>query len=146
MTRRPGERTSGGDPSAQRRGVVDYALQRRARLAALFAGRASRHDVCDAHPYLLRAARFHGLPCPVPCPVCAKDDLRQVSYVYGDALKTTSGQAKSPAELAELAARTGEFTVYQVEVCRDCGWNHLMTSFVLGRVSAGSRGRRVATE
>jgi hypothetical protein len=26
----------------------------------------------------------------------------------------------------------GEFRVYIVEVCRDCSWNHLCVSFVLG--------------
>ena len=26
-----------------------------------------------------------------------------------------------------------EFKVYVVEVCRSCGWNHLVLSFVLGR-------------
>jgi hypothetical protein len=25
-----------------------------------------------------------------------------------------------------------EFTVYVVEVCRTCGWNHLVQSYVLG--------------
>jgi hypothetical protein len=44
-----------------------------------------------------------------------------------------------------------EFTVYAVEVCRSCGWNHLGFSYVLGvapepgRQPRKSR-RRVATE
>jgi hypothetical protein len=49
------------------------------------------------------------------------------------ALGKTSGQAKSPAELAQLAATVDEFDVYVVEVCPDCGWNHLIRSYVLGR-------------
>ena len=37
--------------------MVDYALQRRSLLADLYANRITTGDVCDAHPYLLRAAR-----------------------------------------------------------------------------------------
>jgi hypothetical protein len=116
-----------------RRQVVDYALQRRALLADLYAGRASLLDVCDAHPYLQRAAKYHGEPSDVTCPVCRKERLTNVHYVYGDELKTTSGQAKSTAELHKMGMDYAEFRVYVVEVCRSCGWNHLATSYVLGR-------------
>ncbi|CAN5295956.1 DUF5318 domain-containing protein [soil metagenome] len=131
-----------------RRGVVDYALRRRAALADLSAGRASVHDLCDAHPYLRRAARFHGQPTDIECPVCRKEQLTDVHYVYGDTLKTTAGQAKTAAELAEMAAAYDEFSVYVVEVCPSCGWNHLSSSYVLGRPAAQKRsaGRRAATE
>ena len=122
-----------------RRQVVDYALQRRAVLADLFAGRVSATDACDAHPYLQRAAKYHGEPSDVPCPVCRKDRLTYVHYVYGDELKGMSGQAKTAAELQAMGNDYGEFRVYVVEVCRACGWNHLTMSFVLGRAGlAGS--------
>lgn len=130
----------------QRRCVVDYALQRRARLAEVYSGRASLHDVCDAHPYLLRAAKFHGQRSQVSCPVCRKEPLSEVHYVYGDTLKAVSGQAKTPAELAEMAQRLREFNVYVVEVCRSCGWNHLNMSFVMGQGGASPSRRRAATE
>jgi hypothetical protein len=113
--------------------VVDYALQRRAVLADLYAGRATTLDVCDAHPYLLRAARYHGEPTEVSCPVCRKERLTNVHYVYGDELRAASGQAKSVSELHRMGMDHREFTVYVVEVCRSCGWNHLALSFVLGR-------------
>jgi hypothetical protein len=116
-----------------RRAVVDYALQRRALLADLYAGRAGVHEVCDAHPYLQRAARYHGETSEVVCPVCRKERLTHVNYVYGDELKSASGQARSTAELPRMAMDYGEFTVYVVEVCRTCGWNHLSTSYQLGR-------------
>jgi hypothetical protein len=29
-----------------------------------------------------------------------------------------------------------EFQVYVVEVCRGCGWNHLVEQFLLGRSTA----------
>jgi hypothetical protein len=133
-------------PGLTRRAVVDYTLQRRARLADLFAGRASFDDVCDAHPYLLRAAKFHGQTGAISCPVCRKEALSEVHYVYGDALKTTAGQAKTTAELGELEQRLAEFTVYVVEVCVGCGWNHLTTSFVMGRGAARPARRRTAPE
>ncbi|HEY9472384.1 MAG TPA: DUF5318 family protein [Mycobacteriales bacterium] len=116
-----------------RRSVVDYALQRRALLADLYAGRATVMDVCDAHPYLQRAARYHGEQSRVTCPVCRRERLTLVSYVYGDELKAMSGQAKSGSELPRMAMDFGEFTVYVVEVCQSCGWNHLAMSYVLGR-------------
>ena len=116
-----------------RRSVVDYALQRRALLADLYAGRATVMDVCDAHPYLQRAARYHGEQSQVTCPVCRKERLTLVSYVYGDELKAISGQAKSSIELPKMAMDFGEFTVHVVEVCQSCGWNHLAMSYVLGR-------------
>lgn len=102
--------------------------------------------MCDAHPYLLRAAKFHGTPAGSSCPVCRKEELTAVHYVYGDALRATAGQAKSPRELTELAARLAEFSVYVVEVCRSCGWNHLAMSYVLGQGRAPQRTRRAATE
>ena len=115
------------------RDVVDYALQRRAVLGDIAGGRVSRTEACDAHPYLLLAARHYGEPTPTPCPVCDKRRQRHVHYVYGDELGKAAGQAKSRSELGELARRLGEFDVYVVEVCPDCGWNHLIRSFVLGR-------------
>jgi hypothetical protein len=116
-----------------RRSVVDYALQRRALLADVYSGRAGVFEVCDAHPYLQRAAKYHGEASEATCPVCRKERLSNVHYVYGDRLGRVSGQAKSPKELPRLASAHGEFTVYVVEVCRTCGWNHLTVSFVLGR-------------
>ena len=36
------------------------------------------------------------------------------------------------AQLEAMAHEHGEFTVYVVEVCQDCSWNHLALSYVLG--------------
>lgn len=118
------------------RAVIDYALQRRARLTDVERGRISRDEVCDAHPYLRLAARHYGEPAAHACPVCDKTGLSLVHYVYGDALGKSAGQAKSRAELARMAATMPEFDVYVVEVCPDCGWNHLVRSYAVGAVSA----------
>ncbi len=122
------------------RALVDYGLARRATLLDLFSGRASVMDVCDAHPYLLRAAKYHGEATETPCPVCKKGPLIHVTYTYGDAFRDTSGRVRATAELAALERQYAEFTVYVVEVCRDCAWNHLVSSYVLG--TDGLRARR----
>jgi hypothetical protein len=89
--------------------------------------------VCDASPYLISAARFHGDQTEDRCPICRRENLTHVNYIYGDELKTSAGQARSGAELPGLAMTLREFTVYVVEVCRGCGWNHLVEQYVLGR-------------
>ena len=115
------------------RSVIDYSLQRRARLATLYNGGAtSLEDVCDADPYTLRAARHHGEPAPGPCPVCKKAELAHLSYVFGDELGQYSGRIKSRSEIATMAREHGEIRVYVLEVCRSCAWNHLVESYVVG--------------
>ncbi len=113
--------------------IVDYALQRRALLADLRTGRRSLAEACDAHPYLQLAAKHYGEPAPIACPVCDRNALRHVHYVYGDALGKSAGQAKSLAELERMQDDFAEFDVYVVEVCAECGWNHLTRTFALGR-------------
>ena len=98
-------------------------------------------DVCDAHPYLLRAAKYHGETGTADCPVCKREPLTLVNYVYGDELKDATGQVRGTAELPKMALDYAELTVYVVEVCRTCGWNHLTTSYQIG--TNGLRVRRV---
>ncbi len=112
---------------------MDYALQRRALLADVSRGRTGVGEVCDASPYLVRAAKFHGVPTDVTCPVCRKEPLTHVFWVYGDEIKHLAGSARLPDELEQMAGTFGEFNVYQVEVCRTCSWNHLVASFVMGK-------------
>ncbi|HZJ27245.1 MAG TPA: DUF5318 family protein [Acidimicrobiia bacterium] len=113
---------------------VDYALARRAVLADLRRGVVAQHDVCDAHPELLRAARHVGQPAEGNCPVCSGAHVRHVSYVYGDGLKRANGRCISyPGELEKLGASVDEFACYIVEVCVDCSWNHLGRRELLGR-------------
>lgn len=127
------------------RHVVDYALKRRALLAKVHVGLTPTSDVCDANPYLLQAARFHGRPSEVTCPVCRKERLTLVSWVYGDELGQVAGSARSPGELAAMAGQYREFSVYDVEVCRSCSWNHLVRSHVMGTGGAAPEGGRRRT-
>ena len=121
---------------------MDYALQRRALLSAVHAGRVGLIEACDASPYLLRAAKYHGELTEVSCPICRKERLTRVHYIYGDRLGTLSGQAKTERELMVMDGRASEFSVYEVEVCRSCSWNHLNVSFVLGVEPADNSEKR----
>jgi hypothetical protein len=129
------------------RQIVDYSLQRRALLREVYSGRVGTYEVCDASPYLKNAARFHGEPTEVHCPVCRRENLTNVHYIYGDELKQSAGQARRLAELNLLAMTLREFQVYVVEVCPACDWNHLVEQYMLGRdglVGEESPGGRLA--
>ena len=115
------------------RQIVDYSLQKRAVLRDVYSGRVGTYEVCDASPYLKSAARFHGEPTDQRCPICRRENLTHVHYIYGDELKQSAGQARTLAELPVLAMTLREFQVYVVEVCQGCSWNHLVEQFLLGR-------------
>ncbi len=112
-----------------KRAYIDYSLEKRATLMGVFRGTI---DACDADPYLMRAAKFHGVRADRNCPVCKKDKLVELRYTFGDQLGQYSGRIKTLDELAEMEREFGEFRVYLVEVCRDCMWNHLVHSYLLG--------------
>ena len=115
------------------RQVVDFSLRRRALLREVHSGRVGAYDVCDASPYLKSAAKFHGEQTEERCPVCRRENLTHVHYIYGDELKQSSGQARRLSELPVMAMTLREFQVYVVEVCRGCGWNHLAEQLLPGR-------------
>lgn len=125
-----GEPEQVADPTAPRK-VIDYGLQRNATLYALFNGGAFNTDACDADPYLLKAAKFHGEAAGA-CPVCKDKGLVTVTYVFGDQLGPYSGRIRATDELAAMCSKFGEFQVYVVEVCQKCHWNFLRTRYVLG--------------
>lgn len=118
------------DPTAPRK-VVDHVLQRRATLHQLFNGGALDSDVCEADPYLLKAAKNHGEPAGT-CPVCKDPGMVTVTYVFGDELGPYSGRIRKTEELPAMCTKFGEFAVYVVEVCGKCHWNFLRTQYVLG--------------
>ena len=64
-------------------------------LAAVRAGRTPVTEVCDAHPYLLRAAKHHGEATDVGCPICRKTKVTHVTYVYGDELGQYAGRVEA---------------------------------------------------
>mgnify|MGYP006270796761 FL=1 len=112
-----------------KRGLIDYSLDKRQTLLALFRGVV---DACDADPYLMRAAKYHGSKAGRKCPVCKKDSLVELTYTFGDQLGQYSGRIKSDSELLDMESEFGEFSVYLVEVCLECSWNHLCSTYLLG--------------
>lgn len=148
---RPGPPPRAEDPTGraalQRRRVVDFALRRRGVLSDLREGGLSLREVCDADVYLQRAAGFHGVVTETVCPVCRKENLTEVSWVFGDDLGSASGSARRADEIEQLALNHDQFTVHVVEVCRSCSWNHLVLSYELGlQEGEGRRVRRAVRE
>jgi Family of unknown function (DUF5318) len=87
----------------------------------------------------MRAGKNIGESASDPCPVCSHDSLRFVRYVFGNGLRHNNGRVVYPPEwLGELARKHDEFTCYEVEVCVDCAWNHLVKAFMVGRRFPGS--------
>jgi hypothetical protein len=111
-------------------GVVDYTLAKRALLRQVRRGAMSPLDVCDAHPELMRAARSVGREIARQCPVCDRQPLRLLAYVYADDLKRDNGRVWGLDEAISLAARRRGGACYVVEVCTACAWNHLTEAFV----------------
>lgn len=132
MSFRP-EAVRGSAPtSTPRPGAVDYRLARRSLITEYRKGRIARHEVCDAHPELLRAARNVGDELSEQCPICEDAALVLVTYVFGPRLPRHGRCVADRKELAKLHRRKDELACYLVEVCPDCGWNHLAQAFPIG--------------
>ncbi len=130
-----------------RPGVVDYRLARRALISEYRKGRLARHQVCDAHPELMRAARELGEPTRVVCPICADEKLVLVTYVFGPRLPPFGRCISTRSELAALGQRADHLTAYVVEVCAGCSWNMLARVFPFGgRGTSVARRRSVTPE
>ncbi len=119
-----------GVTSGKSLGVIDYTLAKRALLRDWHRGLLSRLEICDAHPELMRAARYLGAEAARPCPVCGDWDLRLLAYVFGDGLKTDNGRAFEIEEGLSRAASNRGAACYVIEVCTDCSWNHVCEAFM----------------
>src|SRR6266571_1352668 len=111
-------------------GVVDYTLAKRALLRNFRQGLLSRLEICDAHPELLRAAKYLGETASQPCPVCRRYELRLLAYVFADGLRRDNGRAFEVAEGLQIAAKQRGGACYVVEVCTECNWNHVAEAFL----------------
>jgi hypothetical protein len=80
------------------RSYIDYSLDKRATLAALFRGTV---NACDADPYLMRAAKFHGVRTTRPCPVCKHVSMVELMYTFGDNSANTQVALKMPKNYAK---------------------------------------------
>lgn len=110
-------------------GSIDYTLAKRALLREFRTGLVSRLDICDAHPELMRAAKYVGEPTTRSCPVCAKFSLRLLAYVFADDLRADNGRVWELKKALTIAAAHRGGSCYVVEVCTDCSWNHLSQAY-----------------
>jgi hypothetical protein len=122
-------------------GVVDHRLARQHLINEYRRGRLARHQVCDAHPELIRAAREVGEATQVDCPICAEAKLVLVTYVFGPRLPPYGRCVTHRRELAQLNRRPEQLAAYVVEACADCSWHHLLRVLPLG---GRGRGRTAA--
>ena len=95
-------------------------------------GRLARHEVCDAHPELRRAAQSASEPTDMECPICEDDNIVLVTYAFGARLPASGRCITTKGELAKLAKGRPQLAAYVVEVCPTCSWNHLARTFLLG--------------
>lgn len=120
-----------GGEATDASGEVDYRLARHAVLAEYRKGRLARHEVCDAHPELIRAARHVGEESNQQCPVCDAAKVVHVTYVFGTRMPASGRCVTTSRELTRLARGSGARVAYVVEVCPGCSWNHLARTYPL---------------
>src|SRR4029450_5923217 len=104
--------------------VIDYTLAKRALLRNAQVGLQSVNELCDAHPELMRAAKHVGEPTRVDCPVCGKDKLVLLAYVYGDRLRADNGRVWSIDTGMRMAAPAPSTPGYVLAGFRACDSNH----------------------
>ncbi len=118
--------------------TVDYTLRKRSVLRDFRCGRLSVYDVCDAHPEIRRIATNVGESTSCLCPVCRKENLRLLNFVYGNELDGDNGRVYPTQVVFDgLRKRYRDFTCYVVEVCIGCNWNHLVRSISFKEAGGG---------
>ena len=112
--------------------IVIFFLTRMGVVSEYRKGRLARHEVCDAHPELKRAAQSASEPTDMECPICEEDRIVLVTYAFGARLPASGRCITTKGELAKLAKGRSQLAAYVVEVCPSCSWNHLAKTFLLG--------------
>jgi hypothetical protein len=107
-------------------GSIDYRLARDRTITAYLSGEATRSEVCDAQSELMRNARQCGSPTDVECPICHDTEVVEVTYIFGPRLPAAGRCMVTEADFERIRRRKGDFTAYDVEVCPECKWNHLL--------------------
>lgn len=116
-------------PASRSVGAVDYRMVRMSVINQYKAGRLNRTEVCDAHPELRRAADHLARTSTEICPICEDAFIVLVTYAFGSHLPKSGYVIEDRADMNKVRRITTEGTGYVVEVCRSCGWNHLVQSF-----------------
>ncbi|MCY4068200.1 MAG: DUF5318 family protein [Acidimicrobiaceae bacterium] len=116
---------------------VDYRMARDATVRAFKDKQLGRQEICDAQRELRRNAEFCGAPTDRDCPVCAAEGLVEVTYAFGPYLPKHGRCVTTLKEMQRLQQRRRTATGYVVEVCLECGWNHLIRRYTIGGSKAG---------
>lgn len=116
--------------------VVSYRLAKQRVIDAVESGQRMPHEVCDAQPELRRVAHHHSAKINEPCPMCEGEDLVAVTFAFGQGLPKAGRCVADERELQGLRRRGKRATVYMVEVCRQCWWNHMRESFEVSGTEA----------
>ncbi len=116
---------------------VDYRIARNATVKAWKDKQLGRLEVCDAQRELRRNAEFCGAATDRDCPVCTVEGLVEVTYVFGPYLPKHGRCVTTRKEMQRLQQRRSVSTGYVVEVCLECGWNHLIRRYTMGGAKAG---------
>lgn len=120
------------------RGAVSYRLARQGVIDDVRRGRRPRHEVCDAQPELRRVADACARLLDEPCPICEQQALVVVTFAFGQGLPRSGRCLVTSHDVARLRRHPSAVTCYLVEVCRECGWNHVRASFPLRGTGAGT--------
>lgn len=107
-------------------GEVDHRLARRALVNQVKKGRVSRDSVCDAHPELIRAARNLGEPTSTRCPICERENVVLVTYIFGHGLPKHGKCVTDRRDVEKLQRTPHDYAAYVVEACVSCRWHHLL--------------------
>jgi len=118
--------------SVERAADVEYRLARQAVIDYWKNGKIERENLCDAQPMLKRNAIHCGVPIEEGCPICEPGEVYYVTYVFGPRLPAHGRCVSTKGELQRLNGRKTQLSAYVIEVCPDCGWNHLVRSASLG--------------
>lgn len=109
--------------------TVSYRLAKQRVVDAFEQGTRTQHEVCDAQPELRRVAHHHSVAIAEDCPICEGGDLVAVTFAFGAGLPKGGRCVADRAELDKLRRRGKPSTIYLIEVCRQCWWNHMRESF-----------------
>ena len=77
-----------------------------------------------------------GRPTKEVCPICDDGRLVTVTFVFGAKLPPGGRCPGTAAELKALCRREEPVLCYEVEVCPDCAWHHLMRKYPAGGAKA----------
>jgi len=118
--------------SVKRASDVEFRLARQTVIDYWKNGKIERETLCDAQSLLKRNAIHCGVLIEECCPICEPGEVYYVTYVFGPRLPAHGRCISTKGELQRLNDRKTQLSAYVIEVCPDCGWNHLVRIASLG--------------